>query len=71
MLLGKADALGKASALEKAKSSSSLGEKELAIVPFVSENKKKRKLQVSPKCLTAQNSLGKLPASLPAQELQR
>ena len=43
--LGKADALGKASALEKAKSSSSLGEKELAIVPFVSENKKKRKLQ--------------------------
>jgi len=31
--------------LEKAKSSSSLGEKDLPIVPFVFENKKKRKLQ--------------------------
>ena len=37
--------MGIASALEKAKSSSALGDKKLAIVPFVSQNKKKRKLQ--------------------------
>ena len=42
--LGKADALRKASALEKAESSKALGE-DLAIVPFVSEKKQKRKLQ--------------------------